>query len=60
MNERPIHKFEPRKGTFALFTYCGVDGFRKGVRSEDAYGTPKATCKACIKLEAKSKELGRC
>ncbi len=59
MKERPIHKFEPRPGTFQLFTYCGVDGFRKGVETEDARGNRKATCKACIKLEAKSKETDR-
>lgn len=53
---RPIHKLTPatRKSVVAR-TFCGVDPCRKGIRTEGVnVGQSKATCKACLKIEAET------
>lgn len=52
--DRPIHKINPgtRKGwRIVAQTWCLVDPYRKGVMVEGWRGTPKATCKTCLRLE---------
>jgi len=53
---RPIHKLRddlPR--SIVARTFCGVDPYRRGVRTEGVnVGQSKATCKACLKIEAET------
>src|SRR5262245_50633613 len=49
--ERPIHRIRPGKSVVA-HTYCGVDPYRRGVRTERVnVGQLAATCRECLRLE---------
>lgn len=50
---RPIHKLrlQSKNSSILMWTWCGVDPYRKGVQTENARGTNPATCKACLRLE---------
>jgi len=61
MNDRPIHRIKPTR-SFVIYTWCGVDPARKGIRIEgwhDPADTRKtghavkcgtATCRDCLRL----------
>lgn len=53
---RPIHKMRPGK-SLVVSTYCYADPYRRGVRTEGInVGQLKATCKHCLRAEAKEKQ----